>query len=574
MQRMLIAGVIGLISGITGQAAAKPLKVDALAGQSNMQGNVNVSTVDSRADDPKTASTLKGFVLNSGILKGYVETFNKHDNELYTNAFPNAKAVEFLQGNVPLFDCPDEDIRRTYYFRWWTFRKHVKQTPDGWVITEFLPLVPWSGKHNAISCPAGHHFREGRWIHDQRYLDDYGVFWFRKGGSVRSYSFWAADSIWSQFLVTGNDSPVKDLLPDLIKNYEEWEKDKRDPNGLFWQIDDRDGMEISIGGSGYRATINSYMYGDAVAITKMAGRMGKKDLSEKFRAKAVEIRRLTQEKLWDDQARFFKVLPRGEGKQLADVREEHGLTPWYFYLPEPNKGYEVAWKQLMDSKGFYAPYGPTSAERRHPGFKLSHQSPGCQWNGPSWPFATAVTLTAMANVLNDYPQNAITKADYLDILRIYAKSHQRKLDDDTTVPWIDENLDPLTGDWVTRDVILDEEARRKKEGQPAGLVERGKDYNHSSFCDLVITGLVGLRPRSDDIIEVNPLVPEDKWDFFCLDDVLYHGRSLTIIWDKTGTKYGRGAGLSVLVDGKPIAHGVKLGKLTGKLSSLDTKPSL
>ena len=543
---MKLAVVAGLMSGIAYQAVAKET-----------------------ANLPQTSQAVMAasgpVVLNSGILKGYIDTFNKHDNELYTNAFANAQAVAFLQGNVPLFDCPDEDIRRTYYFRWWTFRKHLKQTPDGWVITEFLPQVPWSGKHNAISCPAGHHFREGRWLHDRKYVNDYAIFWFRKGGHVRSYSFWAADSIWSQFLVTGDDSLCKDLLPDVINNYGEWEKDRRDPNGLFWQIDDRDGMEISIGGSGYRATINSYMYGDAMAIARIADRMEKKDLSEKFRAKAGEIKRLMEEKLWDDKAQFFKVLPRGEGAKLADVREEHGLTPWYFYLPEPNKGYEAAWKQLMDTNGFYAAYGPTSAERRHPGFKLSHQSPSCQWNGPSWPFATAVTLTALANVLNDYPQNVITKADYLDVLRIYARSHQRKLDDGTIVPWIDENLDPLTGDWVTRDVILDEEARRKQEGKPAGLVERGKDYNHSSFCDLVITGLVGLRPRSDDTIEVNPLVPDGKWDFFCLDDVLYHGRSLTIIWDKTGTKYGRGAGLTVLADGKQIAHSKKLGKLSGKL---------
>ncbi len=133
-----------------------------------------------------------------------------------------------------------------------------------------------------LTVPQAIIFREGRWIHDRRYLDDYAIFWFRKGGSVRSYSFWAADSLWAQFLVTGNDRLLKDLLPDLIKNHEDWEKDRRDPNGLFWQIDDRDGMEISIGGSGYRATINSYMYGDAVAIAKMADLMDKKELSGEF----------------------------------------------------------------------------------------------------------------------------------------------------------------------------------------------------------------------------------------------------------------------------------------------------
>lgn len=40
-------------------AEAKPLKVFILAGQSNMQGHVNVSTFDSMADDAKTAPILK-----------------------------------------------------------------------------------------------------------------------------------------------------------------------------------------------------------------------------------------------------------------------------------------------------------------------------------------------------------------------------------------------------------------------------------------------------------------------------------------------------------------------------------
>src|SRR5208283_704295 len=55
----MIAAVLGLTSAIASQAAAKPLKVFILAGQSNMQGHVNVSTLDSMADDPKTAPILK-----------------------------------------------------------------------------------------------------------------------------------------------------------------------------------------------------------------------------------------------------------------------------------------------------------------------------------------------------------------------------------------------------------------------------------------------------------------------------------------------------------------------------------
>jgi len=64
---------------------------------------------------------------------------------------------------------------------------------------------------------------------------------------------------------------------------------------------------------------------------------------------------------------------------------------------------------------------------------------------------------------------------------------------------------------------------------------------------------------------VNPLLPDDKWDWFCLDNVLYHGKILTIIWDKNGTKYKKGKGLSVWVNGKKVATSFNLEKITGKI---------
>ena len=106
------------------------------------------------------------------------------------------------------------------------------------------------------------------------------------------------------------------------------------------------------------------------------------------------------------------------------------------------------------------------------------------------------------------------------------------------------------------------------------LRERGKDYNHSTYCDLVITGLVGLRPRADDVVEVHPLVPDNGWEWFCLDRVSYHGHQLAILWDKTGGKYGKGPGLRVYADGTQIAHAASLGRVTGKLpASTPPNPS-
>jgi len=481
----------------------------------------------------------------------YVDAFNQHDRETIVQHIPNAGAWAWMRQNVPLFQCPDKDIEEVYYFRWWTYRKHIKQTPAGFVITEFLPPVGWAGLYNTISCAAGHHFYEGRWIHDPQYLDDYSAFWFRKGGEPRRYSFWAADALYARYLVGGNSALLTDLLPDLMGNFDAWEKTHRDPNGLFWQIDDRDGMEVSIGGSGYRATINSYMYGDAVAIARIAELAGKQDVADRFRQEAARIKQLVEGELWDQGTQFFKVLPRGENQKLADVRELHGYTPWYFNLP--GEQFSVAWKQLTDPEGFYAPFGPTTAERRHPRFMFAHEHE-CLWNGPSWPFSTSVTLTALANLLNNYRQEFVGKRDYLELLRIYARSQHLKLPDGTVVPWIDEDLHPDTGEWIARSIL-----------ETRGAEDRGKDYNHSTFCDLVISGLVGLRPRADETVEVNPLVPPGTWEYFCLDQIRYHGRWLTILYDKTGKRYNKGRGLRVFADGKEIAASKELTRVTAPL---------
>lgn len=56
---VMIAAVVGLMSGFASQAVAKPLKVFILAGQSNMQGWISVDTFDYLATDPKTAPILK-----------------------------------------------------------------------------------------------------------------------------------------------------------------------------------------------------------------------------------------------------------------------------------------------------------------------------------------------------------------------------------------------------------------------------------------------------------------------------------------------------------------------------------
>jgi hypothetical protein len=486
--------------------------------------------------------------------RAYIEKFNQNDEETVIQAVDNRHAWEWLCESMPRFECPDPLIEETYYFRWWVYRKHVKQSADGHLITEFHPAVAWAGKYNTINCAAGHHFYEGRWLGDHPdVLREYALFWFRKGDGLRAYSTWLADAIWNTALVSGDFSLAVELLPDLVANYAAWEAEHRHPSGLFWSIDDRDGMEFSISGSGLRPTLNSYLYADALAIANIARLAGQPTLAEQFHGKAQRLKALVQERLWDSKDQFFKCIPLASKDSPVpawdfkamhpdhNAREQVGFIPWAFRLPD--SGYAAAWQQLLDPQGFAAPYGPTTAEQRHPRFRFHHDSHECLWNGPSWPFATCQTLMGLANLLNGTPQAVIGKPDYLSLLRTYAASHYRTLPDGHVVNWLDENLDPYSGEWLSRAILESWGWRADKGGR-----ERGKDYNHSTFCDLVISGLVGFHPGEGDDFEVKPLVPEGAWEYFCLDNLSYHGKKVTVIYDATGRRYGQGQGLQVFVN--------------------------
>jgi len=490
------------------------------------------------------------FILKLDALKKNVDYFNSIDSEAVVNAVPNKESFQWLADNIPLFACPDTTIQQIYYYRWWTFRKHLKQTPDGFIFTEFIEPVKHAGKYNAISCALGHHIYEGRWLRNQEYINQYIDFWLSKEPAFQpskfhSFSSWLSDAVYKLYLVKQNKEEVVKWLPLLDKDYERWEGERQLNSGLFWQFDVKDGMEESVSGGrkvqNKRPSINSYMYGNAVALRQMGEMLQIDSLVSKYDKKADMLKRLVLDSLWDDKGKFFRT--RQPNGALA-AREAIGFIPWYFNLPPDEAGFSAAWIQINDTSGFQAPWGLTTAERREPTFRTRGTGHSCEWDGAIWPFATTQTLKGLANLLTSYHHHAnIGNTVFYEKLQQYARAHQKNGE-----PYIGEYQDEKTGYWLKGD-------------DP-----RSSFYNHSGFCDLVINDLVGLKPTADNEIVIKPLVPPAIWDWFCLDNVSYHGETLTILWDRTGKKYGKGKGFMLFVNGKRIASTRGLGELTAKIN--------
>ncbi len=437
----------------------------------------------------------------------------------------------------------------------------------GYTFTEFIDRPFWSGAFGGISCPLGHQFYEIRWLKDRRIIEDFARYWFETpGAQPRSYSNWYGDAMWATYLVLGDPRFLETVLPHMEQQYQGWTDEHWDAEHRMFRWDGmHDGMETNInsrltkdtfaGAEGYRPTLNSYLFADAVAIANSARVLGDEAKAKLFAARAAELKQRVQDELWDPEREFFfhqfandetngiraKSLTYETGVHASSQygRELIGYVPWQFNLPDA--GYESAWRFLMDPDGFFAPFGPTTVERNDPQFFVSPRC--CVWSGNQWPYATTQTLVAFANLLNNYDQSVVTKEDYYRLLETYT------LDQRTDGrPYVAEAANPDNGSWDGHNTFYHSE-----------------HYFHSAYVDLIITGLVGLRPRADDSVEVNPLVPDD-WRYFALDGVAYHGHELSIVWDQDGTRYGWGPGLTVLVNGRAVANAPSVQRIVAPIA--------
>lgn len=485
-----------------------------------------------------------------GTVIAWFERFRADDEEIYTNSICNAEATQWALESIPRFECPDRDIERTYYFRWWTYRKHLKKTKDGWVVTEFLPRVRWAGPENTISCPLNHHIMEGRWLRNGKYLDDYIAFMMHKGfvNGPRCYASAPAAAALERAKVTGDFDFVKSLENDFVHNCEVWEKGWntkysffigfRPERGLYDTFDSQEGTEMSLSRHGARPMVNSMRWADLKAVAQIARMAGDGNTANRFEAKAAVLEKTIKAKLWNREKKFFTTLAV-DGNRPGEVCELHGYAPFYYDMPLG--GYGEAWAKLMDAKtGFSAaPKGLTFPARDAPQFREIPLRSGCRWDGPCWPYATSIALTALYKTLQNGANEHVSSADFVKLLSQYAVQHRLVREDGKTVSWIDENLDAWTGEWLVRGILQE---KSRSSGRPSDTPERGKDYNHSTFCDLVIAGLCGIRPSDDGRLAVKPLAPA-AWDWWCIDGVLFHGRNVTVAFDRYGTHYGIGKGL-------------------------------
>lgn len=236
------------------------------------------------------AFTLSLMILSGIYHNAYCQVL---DHKKFAKKYYHNDAQWFLQ-NIPFFECSDKQLEQVYYYRWKMYKAHIRRVGDNkFVITEFINHVPWDREpYCTINAASMHHICEGRWLKDNRYMDGYINNLYQDGGNNRHYSESIADAAFARYLVNCDSAFIIHQLDSMQHMFNDWNDHFDSTKQLYYIAAMPDATEYTIAsidasrgkdgfddGEAFRPTINSYMYGNAVDIARIAAMADKPGVS-------------------------------------------------------------------------------------------------------------------------------------------------------------------------------------------------------------------------------------------------------------------------------------------------------
>lgn len=509
------------------------------------------------------------------------------ENTLSANIFQDHRRdnQQWFLANVPYFDCSDEGFKRMWYYRWWVVRFNMTEadTPD---LSGYRFYEGKLGFDNPITFALPVQVKELTYLREPafarsqirnayRNLAPSGALVDPPGSPYwnETYSHWLAAAVEEFHRVHPfTVAELRQLLPEMARDVRAWIT-ALDPDGDGLPQSGRPritGYDLDILSYWFfnglrlhhrlnppeleRVDFASFVYANARAIAALARYAGEAPLEREFDAVAEKLRQTALDAFWDEQSQFFYPR-RADNNARIPIRELHGFFPFLTTLAPDDARYTAALRYLVDPNEFWSRFPPVITSQAHYR-EWTWEMDGLTRNIAPHPISMGARLILQA--LRHYHNHPVTADHFMDLMERYNQlvySGVNPYD-----PYWRPNVHEYYSQW--------EPYRLSPRPKPSDI-----SHNfHSMYLSLVVEGAVGLVPRADDWLELDPLAK--RWERFLLDGVRYRGHELTIVWDRPNGQRAYPQfeeGFSLFVDGVPAFHRAELGHIMYNLATKELR---
>lgn len=472
--------------------------------------------------------------------------------------------------NIPYLDTPEDNIDKTLFYRWWLLRFNFLDADVPGNDYQFPTSVEGAlGYNNAIDLTIGMFLDDLKYLRDPVY--SYGT-WLSAGetaGSAGQYrdnpgdpANWSAshtqyisESAWQSYQVHGGPASVAHQIGTYAERDTAGELSTLDSNGNYlldtnwnaWTGNDADAVSFDYyPGQRLERPETAYVYSGAKAGAEAFTVSGETARATALEGTADKIKNAVLTQLWDPTKKL--ILDKTVGGQQVPWKEINNYYPYSVGLmPKPGDAdytddYADALRLFADDAQFpiFPFYTANQAD------KAEAAAAGHAGSNNFSIINSTVTFRMLSSALRNYPTSGLNADWYKKLLYWNAWAHYQNNGDnrypDQNEFWADGSADP----------------------QNIGYRSWIHHTQLGTTNWTVIEDAMGLRPRTDDKIELDPI--DIGWDHFSADNLSYHGKNLTITWDAPGGTryYGNDVpeGYSVFVDGKLAFTADKLAHVT------------
>ena len=441
--------------------------------------------------------------------------------------------------NVPALSIDDIDIMKLYYYRAYLVKVST-HTPEDIIPGHFFngqiayesPFGGWYGA--PVGLPVPLQIEEMKWLKNGDSVGSEIFNWCVGRGNTRGYIQFTPAAILHAYRIHPESVDLEEAFrassehtryildnntrdDGIVITESSW-RTGAEYQPSFYQYTDpkwdfRHDVEGHRGDSSLeiakvcRLDENMMVAESCLACAEMAAMLGKTDDADYFRRAGNNIVEKIKEYFWNEEKQFFFDCEPNELKQCDEAAEYGGFMPLKDDLV--GDGYDRVFDRLHEYEWFSANHSIPSTARNCPMYFFNNgivgpfgqtlKEPhlyGCSWNGPVWPYADSLVLSALGSAAL---RNRSLRDDWMRLFGEYSELHFHY--GDRSLPCIHEHY-------------------RSSDAETFSIVN---DYFHSEWLEFFFRFFIGIG-WDGTTLSCTPFTDED----FELDGIVLGGREYSV----------------------------------------------